>query len=112
MHRCLLLWFVGMACTTSSVVASQSWKRALPLPEASQEAVTAANAVINQSGSEECLRGKVDSRITNHGLTAADVQMFVDEIKKHPDVSVALLDAVRGEVATLMQGQRFSFDFD
>ena len=52
------------------------------------------------------------SRITNHGLTAADVQMFVDEIKKHPDVSVALLDAIRGEVATLMQGQRFSFDFD
>ena len=59
----------------------------------------------------ETFRGKVDSRITNHGLTAADVQMFVDEIKKHPDVSVALLDAVRGEVATLMQGQRFSFDF-
>ena len=29
----------------------------------------------------ETFRGKVDSRITNHGLTAADVQMFVDEIK-------------------------------
>ena len=65
------------------MVASQSWKRALPLPGGSQEAVT-----------------------------AADPQMFVDEIKKHPDVSVALLDAVRGEVATLIQGQRFSFDFD
>ena len=63
MHRCLLLLFVGMACTTSSVVASQSWKRALPLPEASQEAVTAANAVINQSGSEECLRGKFSNAI-------------------------------------------------
>ena len=60
----------------------------------------------------ETSRGKVDSRISSHGLTAADVQMFVDEIKKHPDVSVALLDAVRGEVASLMQGQRFSFDFD
>ena len=54
----------------------------------------------------------MDSRITNHGLTTADVQMFVDEIKKQPDVSVALFDAVRGEVATLIQGQRFSFDFD
>ena len=53
----------------------------------------------------------MDSRITSHGLTAADVQMFVDEIKKHP-FSVALLDAVRGEVATLMHGQRFIFDFD
>ena len=52
MHRCLLLLFVGMACTTASAVASQSWKRALPLPEASQEAVTAANAVINQSISQ------------------------------------------------------------
>ena len=45
-------------------------------------------------------------------VTAADVQMFVDEIKEHPDVSVALLEAIRREVATLMQGQRFSFDFD
>ena len=60
----------------------------------------------------ETFRSKVDSRISSHGLTAADVQMFVDEIKKNPDVSVELLDAVRGEVATLMQGQRFSFDFD
>ena len=60
----------------------------------------------------ETFRGKVDSRVSSDGLTAADVQMFVDEIKKHPDVSVALLDAVRVEVATLMQGQRFSFDFD
>jgi len=38
--------------------------------------------------------------------------MFVDEITRHPDVSVALSYAVRGEVATLMQAQRFSFDFD
>ena len=51
------------------------------------------------------LRKKVDSRISSHGLTAADVQMFVDEIKKHPDVTVAVLDTVRGEVAALMQGQ-------
>ena len=60
----------------------------------------------------ESFRKKVDSRISSHCLTAADVQMFVDEIKKHPDVSVALLDVIRGEVAALMQGQRFSFDFD
>ena len=60
----------------------------------------------------DAFRTKVESRISSHGLTAADVQTFVDEIKKHPDVSGALLDAVRSEVATLMQGQRFSFDFD
>lgn len=60
----------------------------------------------------QSFRSKVDSRISSHGLTAADVQSFVDEIKKHPDVSRDLLDAVRGEVGKLMQGQRFSFDFD
>ena len=63
MHRSLLLWIVAMACTTSSVGASQSWKRSLPLPEASQEAVTAANAVIKQSGSKECLRCKFSNAI-------------------------------------------------
>ena len=67
---------------------------------------------VDQLSLLETFRGLVDCRITNHGLTAADVQLFVDEIKKHPDVSVELLDAVRSEVATLMQGQRFSFDFD
>ena len=41
----------------------------------------------------ETFRGKIDSTITDYGLTAAAVQMFVDEIKKHPDVSVALWDA-------------------
>ena len=60
----------------------------------------------------QSFRSKVDSRITSNGMTAADVQSFVDEIKKHPEVSRDLLDAVRSEVAQLMQGQRFSFDFD
>ena len=60
----------------------------------------------------QSFRSKVDSRITSHGMTAADVQSFVDEINKHPDVSRDLLDELRSEVAQLMQGQRFSFDFD
>lgn len=29
-------------------------------------------------------RAKVESRVSSHGLTAADVQSFVDEIKRHP----------------------------
>ena len=33
------------------------------------------------------------------------LQMPVDTIKKHPDVIGAVLDAVRVEVAALMQGQ-------
>ena len=60
----------------------------------------------------ETFRSKVEAKITNHGLTAADVQGFVNEIKKHPEVSTALLEEVRSEVNKLMQGQRFSFDFD
>ena len=60
----------------------------------------------------EQFRNKVEVKITNHGLTASDVQSFVDEIKKHPDVSRELLEEVRSEVGRLMQGQRFSFDFD
>ena len=60
----------------------------------------------------DAFRTKVESRITSHGLTAADVQTFVDEIKRHPDVSMALLQELRSEVNRLMQGQRFSFDFD
>jgi len=45
-------------------------------------------------------------------MTAADVQSFVDEIKRHHEVSTALLEEIRKEVGQLMQGQRFSFDFD
>ena len=64
------------------MVASQSWKRALPLPEASQEAATAADAVISQSGSEECLRGRFSNAIlrlsdscdvTGHSSTACEL---------------------------------------
>ena len=46
---------------------------------------------------------KVESRISSHGQTAADVQRFVDEIKKHPEVSAALLEEIRGEVGKLMK---------
>ena len=60
----------------------------------------------------DAFRSKVELRITSHGLTAADVQTFVDKIKKHPEVSTALLEEILGEVGKLMQGQRFSFDFD
>ena len=66
----------------------------------------------DQSALLQALRSKVESRISSHGMTAADVQSFVDEIKRHPDVSTALLQEIRGEVSRLMQGQRFSFDFD
>jgi hypothetical protein len=43
--------------------ASQAWKRAQPFPEASAAAMNAAEAVIHESGSEECLRGKLSNAI-------------------------------------------------
>ena len=96
MHRCLLLLFVGMACTTSSVVASQSWKRALPLPEASQEAVTAANAVINQSGSEECLRGKFSNAILRLSNSC--------DVSGHSSTACELASEIAGQESELSTG--------
>ena len=66
----------------------------------------------DQTALLQTFRRKVESRISSHGMTAADVQTFLDEIKRHPDVSTVLLQELRSEVNRLMQGQRFSFDFD
>ena len=48
--------------------------------------------------------------MASHVLTSADVQSFVDEIKRHPEVSGALMDEIRSDLARLTPGQRFSFD--
>lgn len=52
-----------LTMTAAPVEASPAWKRAVPYPEASRVATTAANAVISGSGSEECLRGKLSNAI-------------------------------------------------
>ena len=43
--------------------SSESWKRAIPFEQASSDAATAANAVLKQAGTEECLRGKLSNVI-------------------------------------------------
>ena len=96
MHRCLLLLFVGMACTTSSVGASQNWKWALPLSEASQEAVTAANAVINQSGSEECLRGQLSNAILRLSNSC--------DVSGHSSTACELASEIAGQESELSMG--------
>ena len=45
-------------------------------------------------------------------MRAGDVQNFINETKRNPEVSTAQLDEIRREVGQLMQGQRVSFDFD
>ena len=63
MHRTLLLMLLGAGLQLAPAHATQAWKRAQPFPEASAAAKNAAEAVINQSGSEECLRGKLSNAI-------------------------------------------------
>ena len=55
---------LGFVVAGSAVQASsQSWKRAIPFEQASNDVVTAANAVLKQAGTEECLRGKLSNAI-------------------------------------------------
>ena len=96
MHRLLLLLIVSTACVSPSVGASQSWKRAQPLPEASQEAVTAANAVINQSGSEECLRGKLSNAIVRLSNSC--------DVSGHSSKACELASELAGQESELSMG--------
>ena len=100
MHRSLLLWIVAMACTTSSVGASQSWKRSLPLEEASQQAVTAANAVIDQSGSEECLRGKFSNAIVRLSNSC--------DVSGHSSTACELASEIAGQESELSMSDMIS----
>ena len=64
MSRSLLMVLLGCLVAGSAVQASsQSWKRASPFKQASSDALTAANAVLKQAGTEECLRGKLSNAI-------------------------------------------------
>ena len=100
MHRVLLLLSVGMAAIASSVGASQSWKRALPLPEASQEAVNAANAVINQSGTEECLRGRLSNAIVRLSNSC--------DVSGHSSTACELASEIAGQESELSMGEMLS----
>ncbi len=103
---CPYLWWssrAGVAIVRKRIALHSPWTSPTPVPRPLSD---------DQKTLLEEFRNKVESRISSHGLTAADVQSFVDEIKKHPEVSAALLEEIRSEVGKLMQGQRFSFDFD
>jgi len=97
MHRLPLLCLVGTACLGSSVAASQTWKRALPMPQAAQEAVTAANAVINQSGSEECLRGKLSNAMVRLSNSC--------DVSGHSSTACELASKLAGQDSELSMGE-------
>ena len=64
MSRSLLMMLLGCVVAGSAVQASsQSWKRAIPFKQASSDGLIAANAVLKQSRTNECLRGKLSNAI-------------------------------------------------
>lgn len=73
MHRSLLLLFLagfqGLMFWPTPALASPAWKRADPYPEASAGAVKAAEAVIGEGGSEECLRGKLSNAMVRLSIS-------------------------------------------
>ena len=78
------------------MVASQSWKRALLLSEASQEAVTAANTAINQFGPEECLRAK----FSNASLRLSNSC----DVSGHSSTACELASEIAGQESELSMG--------
>ena len=63
MHRSVWLLSLAALLCGSAGQASQAWKRAVSYDEASNGVLSAANAVIHEAGSEECLRGKLSNAI-------------------------------------------------
>ena len=72
----------GVLIAADPALASPSWKRAVPYAEASSGAATAARAVIDEAGSEECLRGKLSNAIVrlSNSCDAADRSSPVCEL--------------------------------
>ena len=55
---------LGCVVAGSAVQASsQSWKRVIPFEQASSDVLTAANTVLKQVGTEECLTGNLSNAI-------------------------------------------------
>ena len=88
---------VGVDAMASPVGASQSWERALPLPEASREAVNAANAVINQTGTEECLLGKLSNAIVQLSNSC--------DVSGHSSTACELASEIAGQESELSMGE-------
>jgi ribosomal protein S13 len=60
----------------------------------------------------QSVKERLEAMVSSHGLTPEDVQELVREIKNHPLISTQLMAEIQAEVARLMPGQRFTFDWD
>ena len=55
---------------------------------------------------------RLSSMVSSHGLTEADVNELIREVRGHPLISTELMQEVRTEVRRLLPGQGFTFDWD
>jgi hypothetical protein len=60
----------------------------------------------------EQFRHRVEAKISNHGLTSADVAELVADLRGHPEMSRQMMAELTQELQRLLPGQRFSFDWD
>ncbi|MCT0208394.1 hypothetical protein [Synechococcus sp. CS-1332] len=60
----------------------------------------------------EQFRDRVKAKISNHGLTSADVAELVKDLRGHPQMSRLMMAELSEELQRLLPGQRFSFDWD
>ena len=60
----------------------------------------------------EQFRDRVEAKISNHGLTSADVAELVKDLRGHPQMSRLMMAELSEELQRLLPGQRFSFDWD
>jgi hypothetical protein len=60
----------------------------------------------------EQFRHSVEAKISNHGLTSADVSELVADLRGHPEMSRQMMAELTQELQRLLPGQRFSFDWD
>ena len=100
MHRSLLLLLAGiqgLLFVSTPAEASQAWKRAEPYPEASAGAAKAAEAVIGEAGSEECLRGKLSNAMVRLSNSC--------DVSGHSSTACELASKLAGQDSELSMGE-------
>ena len=70
-------------------------------------ALTEEETAVLQSFKQRLVR-----MVSNHGITSANIQEMLQELKAHPSISVQLMQEIHDEVGRLLPGQRFTFDWD
>ena len=97
MGRLAALMLVAAAMGATPALASESWKRLVPFEQASAGAVDAAQAVIDEAGSEECLRGKLSNAIVRLSNSC--------DVSGHSSTACELASKIAGQESELSMGE-------